>query len=173
MEVVGHDHKFVKFVFFLIPVFKQSLNEEHRRSVRLKKGSLLQCGRGHKVCAVSGCSAVWNCHNSFALKRVIQSSALNAALKRCSTHEESRHWLRAILSFRSCGSRGDWEHASRIVKRINRYESELIEKIHRQFQNEIESRKPEGIMRVWEKAGVRPPYPRFTGKTSLPRPRHP
>jgi len=75
MEMVGHEHKFMKFIFLLIPIIEQSLNEEHRHSLRLKKSSLLQCGRGHKVCAVSGCAPVRNCHNAFSrYSAFIQSS---------------------------------------------------------------------------------------------------
>ena len=68
MKVIRHDHKFMKFIFMLAPILKQSLDEECGRSLRLNKSFLLECGRGHEVCAVSGCAAVWNCHNTFRAK---------------------------------------------------------------------------------------------------------
>src|SRR4051794_27473424 len=118
--MVGHDNEFLKLIFFLIPVFKQSRN---RRSVRLKKGSLLQCGRGHKVSAIAGCAAVWNCHSTFRAKARFREPAVTAAPKRCSTHEKS---------FQAKG----------IVERLNGSGVNFREKLQRQFQNEIEGRNP-------------------------------
>jgi len=68
MKVIRQHDEFVKFVLFLIPILNQSLNEECRGSLRLKEALLLKCGRGHKVSAVTGCPAVWDCHNFFRAK---------------------------------------------------------------------------------------------------------
>src|SRR2546423_2016533 len=89
MKVIGHDHKLMKLVFALNPIVKQSLNEEPCGSLRLKKSFLLGCGRCHKVRAVSGCPAVWNCHKTFRAKARFGKPDINAALKRCSAHEKS------------------------------------------------------------------------------------
>jgi hypothetical protein len=124
MKVIRHDHKFMKQVFTLNPILKQSLDEEFGRSLRLKKSFLLGCGRDHKVSAIAGCTAVCNCHNTFRAKAHFREPAVNAALKRCSTHEKS---------FQAKG----------IVERINGSGVNFREKLQRQFQNEIEGMRLE------------------------------